>query len=136
VIQDLLIAPSTETGPQRFERILAQAPMEGLKAIIGRVSADRDKLYAAANGVSTFEEFLARLGYKLILTKVIHVQDAYSRLVPEGGIKAVLPYHDIPTQSSLPTLLNVDGTVTMTPKGVTFFTALFAELKKQLSAKT
>jgi hypothetical protein len=136
VIQELPTKPSTESGLQRFERILSQGPLEGLKAIIDRVSSDRDRRYAAVSVANTYEELLARLGYRVILTKVIHVQDAYSRLVPEGGIKAVLPYHDIPTQSSLPTLVNVDSTVTMTPKGVTFFTALFSELKKQLSAKT
>ena len=132
--QDLLIKQGTDSGLQRFERILSQGPLEGLKAIIGRVSADRDTLCACVNAANTYEEFLARLGYRLVLTKVIHVQDAYSRLIPAGGIKAVLPYYDIPTQGSLPTLVNVDGTVTMTPKGLTFFTTLFRELKRQLGA--
>jgi len=52
----------------------------------------------------------------------------------EGGIKAVLPYHDIPTQSSLPTVVNFDGTMTTTPKAAAFFEALLRELKKQLHA--
>ena len=45
----------------------------------------------------------------------------------------MLPYHDIPTQSSLPTLVNFDSTVTTTPKAISFFNALLAELKNHLS---
>jgi hypothetical protein len=54
----------------------------------------------------------------------------------EGGIKAVLPCYDIPTQSSIPTLVNFDLTVTATPKGAEFFGALFGELKKQLNVRS
>jgi hypothetical protein len=45
-----------------------------------------------------------------------------------------LPYYDIPTQSSLPTLVNLDATVTATPKSAAFFDALLLDLKKQLIA--
>jgi hypothetical protein len=123
------------TGLERFERILSQSPFEGLKALLDRLAADRALLQAGVIGANTFEELLAKLGYKLNLTKQIHVQDAYSRMGREGGIRAVLPYHDIPTQSSLPTLVNFDLTVTSTPKGATFFDALFRELKRHLSAE-
>jgi hypothetical protein len=53
----------------------------------------------------------------------------------EGGVKAVLPYHDIPTQSSLPTLVNFDSTLTTTPKAAAFFEALLGELKNQLNTQ-
>jgi hypothetical protein len=121
-----------ETGQQRFERVLSQAPFEGLKAILDRLSPDRAVLYAWVKGANAYEELVARLGYKLTLTKQIHVQDCYSRLGQAGGIKAVLPYHDIPTQSSLPTLVNFDSTVTTTPKAALFFNEVLRELKKQL----
>jgi hypothetical protein len=67
------------------------------------------------NGANSFEELLSRLGYRIALTRQIHVQDAYTRVGSAGGLKAVLPYHDIPTQSSLPTLVHFDSTVTTTP---------------------
>jgi hypothetical protein len=121
-----------ETGQQRFERLLSQGPFEGLKAILGRLSPNREALYAAVLGTNSYEALLAALGYKLTLTRQIHVQDCYSRLGQEGGIKAVLPYHDIPSQSSLPTLVNFDSTVTATVKAAAFFNALLSELKKQL----
>ena len=133
MIQDS-IKTGTESGQERFERILSQGTLEGLKAILEAVSSDRARLYAGVNGTNSYGELLARLGYKLTLTKQIHVQDAYSRMAP-GGIKTVLPYHDIPTQSSMPTLINYDGTVTTTAKGEAFFTGLFAELKKQMSVE-
>lgn len=88
------------------------------------------------HGTNSYAEFLGRLGYRLTLTKQIHVQDAYSRVGPTGGIKAVLPYHDIPSQSSLPTLLNYDSTVTATPKSADFFNTMLAALKTQLSAQS
>ena len=118
---------------QRFERVLSQAPFEGLKAILERIGPDREALHAAVLGTSTYEQLLATLGYKLVLTRQIHVQDSYTRIGPEGGIKAVLPYHDIPTQSSLPSLVNFDSTLTTTPKAAAFFEARLSELKKQLS---
>ena len=126
------LSTGVETGQQRFERILSQAAFTGLKAILDRVSPDRTRLFVGVKGATGYEDLLTRLGYKVVLTKQIHVQDCYSRLGPDGGIKAVLPYYDIPTQGSMPTLVNFDGTVTTTAKAATFFTGLFAELRKQL----
>ena len=120
------------TAQQRFERVLARGPFEGLKAILDRLSPDREMLYTVVRGANNYVELLAGLGYRLTLTPQIHVQDCYSRLGPQGGIKAVLPYYDIPTQGSLPTLVNLDATVTATPKSAAFFDALLLDLKKQL----
>ena len=128
---------STDPGPleQRFESILSQAHFAGLKAILESLCPDREALYAGILGTDTYETLLAKLGHKLILTRQIHVQDCYQRVGPEGGIKAVLPYYDIPTQSSLPTLVNFDTSLTTTPKAAAFFEALLGELKKQMYAQ-
>ncbi|SRR6266545_245132 len=126
---------SLETRRQKFERVLSREPFRGLKAILDSLSADREALFEGVNGTNSYEELLIRLGYRITLTQQIHVQDAYSRLGSAGGIKAVLPYHDIPTQSSLPTLVNIDSTVTTTPKSASFFNAMLAALKIQLSAQ-
>lgn len=112
--------------------ILALAQFEGLKAILGRVAPDREQLPSAVAAASTYSELLARLGYRLTIVRQIHIQDCYERLGAAGGIKAVLPYYDIQTQSSLPTLVNLDSTVTNTPKSAAFFEELFLELKRQL----
>lgn len=125
-----------ETRQQDFERVLSREPFKGLKAILASLSADREALCQGVHGTSSYEELLARLGYRLTLTKQIHVQDAYSRVGSAGGIKAVLQYHDIPSQSSLPTLLNYDSTVTATPKSADFFNKMLAALKTQLSAQS
>lgn len=127
---------SPGTSQQQFERLLSQPPFEGLKAILDRLSPDRDALYAGLLATNTYEQLLARLGYKLTLTRQIHVQDAYSRMGQQGGIKAVLPYNDIPSQSSFPTLVNFDSTLTTTPKAASFFEALLGELKKRLTVRT
>ena len=123
------------TAQTRLEHVLTQARFEGLKAILDCLSPDRQRLRTLLLEANTYEELLARLGYRLMIVRQIHVQDCYTRLGPEGGIKAVLPYHDIPTQSSLPTIVNLDATVTATPKSVAFFEALFLELKRQLQAQ-
>lgn len=124
-----------ETRRQNFERVLSREPFKGLKAILDSLTADREALFEGVNGTNSYEELLVRLGYRITLTQQIHVQDAYSRLGSAGGIKAVLSYHDIPTQSSLPTLVNLDSTVTTTPKSASFFNAMLAALKTQLSAR-
>ena len=115
----------------RLERLLHRPEFEGLKAILERLSPEREQLPGLVASANSYADLLTRLGYRLTVVRQIHVQDCYERLGAAGGIKAVLPYHDIATQSSLPTLVNGDATVTNTPKSVAFFEALFLELKRQ-----
>ena len=132
--QPAVTVTNTETKVKHFENVLSREPFKGLKAILDSLSSDREKLCESVNGTKSFEELLTHLGYRLTLTRQIHVQDSYSRLGPAGGIKAVLSYHDIPTQSSLPTLVNFDSTVTATSNSAAFFNAMLAVFKTQLSA--
>ena len=125
-----------ETRQEKFERLLSREPFKGLKAILDTLSADPETLCEHVSGAKSYEELLARLGYRITLTLQIHVQDAFSRLGSAGGIKAVLPYYDIPTQSSLPTLVHFDSTLTTTAKSASFFNALLAALKTQMSAQS
>src|SRR2546427_6157964 len=124
-----------ETRQENFERALSREPFKGLKAILDSLTRDREAICAGVNGANSYEELLSRLGYRITLTRQIHVQDAYTRVGSAGGIRTVLPYHDIPTQSSFPTLVNFDSTVTTTPKSANFFNAMLAALKTQLSAQ-
>jgi hypothetical protein len=130
------VANNIDTAEQRFEAILAREPFTGLKAIFDSLSADREALWTGVNSATSYEELLTKLGYRLTVTKQIHVQDCYSRVGAAGGIKAVLPYYDIPTQSSFPTLVNLDATVTATPKSAAFFNETLAALKRQLSSQS
>src|SRR5207249_8620017 len=116
-----------------FERVLSREPFKGLKAILDRLSPDCEALCEGVHSTNSYEELLVSLGYRITLTKQIHVQDAYSRVGSAGGIKAVLPYYDIPTQSSLPTLVHFNATLTTTAKASSFFNHMFAALKTQLS---
>jgi len=131
-----MTTPSTtadlETTQQNFERVLSREPFRGLEAILDKVSSNRKALCEAVIGTNSYEDLLARLGYRIILTRQIHIQDSYSRLGSDGGIRAVVPYHDIPTQSSLPTLVNFDSTVTTTPQSAAFFNKMLAAIKRQL----
>jgi hypothetical protein len=121
-----------ETRQQRFERILSLEPFKGLKAIFDSLSRDRTAICEWVSGTNSYEEFLASCGYRVTITKQIHVADCYSRTGPAGGIKAVLPYFDIPTHSALPTVVNFDSTVAVTEKSAAFFNGLLAEFKRQL----
>ena len=111
---------------------MCQEPFKGLKAILDSVCRDREALCDGVKATTSYEELLARLGYRVTMTKQIHVADSYSRTGSAGGIRAVIPYFDIPTQSALPTLVNFDSTVTATPKSAAFFNRMLAELKRQL----
>jgi hypothetical protein len=121
---------------QRFEAIFSQAHFAGLKAVLESLTGDREALCAGIQGSANYEQLVASLGHKLVLTRQIHVQDCYTRVGRAGGIRSVLPYHDIPTQSSLPTLVNFDGSLTTTPKAVAFFDALLREFQQQLHAQS
>lgn len=125
--------PGLDTRLQHFELVLSREPFKGLKAILDSLSLDRPKLCEAVHGTNSYEELLARLGYRITLIKQIHVQDSYSRVGAAGGIKAVLPYYDIPTQRSLPTLVHFDSSLTTTPKSAGFFNEMLAAFKAQLS---
>jgi len=120
------------TKQQRFERLLCREPFKGLKTILDSLCRDPAALWDAVNGTNSYEELVAKLGYRVTITKQIHVADCYSRTGTAGGIRAVLPYFDIPTQSALPTLVNFDSTVTTTPKSTAFFNGMLTELKRQL----
>jgi hypothetical protein len=123
-----------ETKEQRFERLLSSEPFKGLKAILDSLSHDRKALCDGVQATNSYEDLLARLGYRVTMTKQIHIADCYSRTGPGGAIRAVLPYFDIPTQSALPTVVNFDSTVTITPKSAAFFNGLLCEFKRQLAA--
>jgi hypothetical protein len=125
---------AVETRKQRFERLLCREPFKGLKTILDNLSRDPEAVWAGVNGTNSYEELVAKLGYRVTMIKQIHVADCYSRTGPAGGIRAVLPYFDIPTQSALPTLVNFDSTITTTPKSTAFFNGMLAELKRQLGA--
>ena len=102
---------------QNFERVLSREPFLGLKAILAKISPAPEVLWGAVQTSNSYEDLLAKLGYKITLTKQIHVQDCYSRLGADGGImKFILPYHDVVSHNSFPTLINFDSTVTITPK--------------------
>ena len=125
---------STDTRQQEFERVLSLETFTGLKAILDTVSCDRAGLRDAIVRTKSYEELLGTLGYRIGLVRQIHVQDAFSRLGKSGGIRKVMPYYDIPTQSSLPTLVNFDFTVTATPESARYFNNLLAALRALLPA--
>ena len=125
----------TDTKQQKFETTLSQEAFKGLKAILESLSSDREALCQGVSAANSYEELLSKLGYRITLTKQIHVQDCYSRVGPTGGIRIVLPYYHIPAQSSLPTLVNFDSTVTTTAKSAGFFNELLREFQTQLRAQ-
>lgn len=125
-----------EAQPQQLQQLLSRDQFTGLKAILMSLAREPGVLSEAMKNTQSYEELLQRVGYQVTLTNQIHIQDCYSRVGPAGGIKAVLPYYDIPTGSSLPTLVNFDGTVTTTPKSVAFFNKLLGALKTELNGST
>lgn len=124
--------PVSETESQRFERILLRAQFKPLKAVFDHLGMAIPALQAAIVTTNSYLMFLAKIGYRVIMVKQIHEQDCYSRLGPAGGIRAVVPLHDMTTYSTLVTLVNFDSTVTTTPKAVDYYDNQLAEFKTQL----
>jgi hypothetical protein len=122
----------SETEQQRFERVLSRDQFKPLKAILDQLRVDGAVMRGAMVTTNSYPELLSKLGYRVVLVKQIHEQDCYSRLGPAGGIRAVLPHHDMATYSTLVTLVNFDSTLTTTAKSADFFSDRLAELKTQL----
>jgi len=124
--------PVSETEQQRFERILSRDQFKPLKAVFDNLGMAVPVIREAIITTNSYQMFLGKLGYRLILVPQIHEQDCYSRLGPAGGIRAVLPVHDMATYSTLVTLVNFDSTLTTTPKSVDYYDDMLAEFKTQL----
>src|SRR6185503_11765792 len=120
-----------EITQQNLDRVLSSEQFKGLKAILDSLSPDRQTLCEVVRLADSYKDVVARLGYDITLTEQIHIQDCYARVGPAGGIKTVLPYYDIPTQASMPTLVNFDQTLTTTTQAVQFFNELLVALKAQ-----
>jgi hypothetical protein len=124
--------PVSETAEQHFDRILSHDQFKTLKAVLDELRMDAAAMRAAIVTTNCYRNFLSKLGYRVVLLPQIHEQDCYSRLGPVGGIRAVLPVHDIATYSTLVTLVNYDSTVSTTPKSLDFYDDRLAEFKTQL----
>ena len=133
-----LIKPSpappqiAETEQKRFDRILSRTEFKPLKAVFDHLGADSTGMIAAIITTNSYQTFLGKLGYRVILLPQIHEQDCYARLGPAGGIRAVVPLHDTATYSTLVTLVNYDSTVTTTPNAVDYYDEQLAEFKVQM----
>jgi hypothetical protein len=124
--------PGDETEQHLFDRILSQAEFKPLKAVLDELHIDPAVMRGAIITTNCYTNFLGKLGYRVVLVKQIHEQDCYARLGPAGGIRAVLPVHDMATYSTLVTLVNFDSTLTTTPKSIDFYDHQLAEFKTQL----
>jgi hypothetical protein len=71
-----------------------------------------------------------------VIVNHIHESDCYARVGPEGGIRAVLPVHDVATYSTMVLLVNFDSTVTTTTNAIDFYDDQLREFKIQLMNKS
>lgn len=132
-----LPAPTVgETEPQRFGRILARDWFKPLKAVLDTLGIAIPTMQAAIITTNSYQMFLGKLGYRVIVVPQIHEQDCYSRLGPAGGIRAVLPVHDLATYSTLVTLVSFDSTVTSTSNSIDFYNNQLGAFKTDLMNKS
>jgi hypothetical protein len=122
----------SETEQQRFERILSRDQFKPLKAVFDNLGMTAPVMQGAIITTNSYQMFLGKLGYRVIIVKQIHEQDCYARLGRAGGIRAVLPVHDLTTYSTLVTLVNFDSTVTTTDKSIDYYDDQLAAFKTDL----
>src|SRR5437764_863432 len=77
----------TQPDQQKFEAAFAGERFKGLKAILEALCADRAALCRSVVAAKSYADLVAALGYRVVVSKQIHVQDAYSRTGPAGGIR-------------------------------------------------
>ena len=123
---------ASETEQQRFERILLRPQFKPLKAVFDNLGIAVPLMHGAIITTNSYQMFLSKVGYRVVVVKQIHENDCYSRLGPKGGIRAVLPVHDTATYSTMVTLVNFDSTVTTTANSVEYYDDQLAEFKTQL----
>ena len=127
---------AVETEAQRFERILSRNDLKPLQDLFSNLHTVITIMQEAIVTTGTYRNFLDKLGYRLVIVKQIHEQDCYARIGPAGGIRAVLPIHDIATYSTMVTLVNLDSTVSTTPNSVDFYDEQLARFKVLLMNKS
>ena len=123
---------ANETEQQRFERILLRPQFKPLKAVFDNLGMAIPVMQAALITTNSYQLFLGKLGYRVVVVKQLHESDCYSRLGPQGGIRAVLPVHDTATYSTMVTLVNYDSTVTTTCNSVDYYDKQLSEFKIQM----
>jgi hypothetical protein len=128
--------PVGESEQDRFERILSRIEFKPLKAVLDNLGMTVPAMQGAIITTNCYNNFLDKLGYRIVLVKQIHEQDCYSRLGRAGGIRAVLPVHNIATYSTMVTLVNFDSTVSTTPNSIDFYDDQLAQFKIQLMSKS
>ncbi len=124
--------PASETEQQRFERILLRPQFKPLKAVFDNLGIAVPLMHGAIITTNSYQLFLSKVGYRVVVVKQIHENDCYSRLGPKGGIRAVLPVHDTATYSTMVTLVNFDSTVTTTANSIDYYDVQLADFKVQL----
>jgi len=127
---------ASETEPQRFERILLRPQFKPLKAVFDSLGVAVPIMQTAIITTNCYQNFLGKVGYRVVLVKHLHEGDCYSRLGPKGGIRAVLPIHDMATYSTMVTLVNFDSTVTTTENSIDYYDDQLREFKIQLMNKS
>jgi hypothetical protein len=127
---------ASETDQQRFERILLRPEFKPLKGVFDSLGIAAQVMQEAIVTTNSYQMFLSKLGYRVVLVKHIHQNDCYSRLGPKGGIRAVLPVHDMATYSTMVTLVNFDSTVTTTANSVDYYDRQLAGFKVQLMSRS
>jgi hypothetical protein len=130
------VSAAVETDHERFARILLRSQFKPLKAVLDTLDADVAALHTATLTTNSYQLFLGKLGYRVILAKQIREQDCYARLGRAGGIRAMLPVHDTANYSTRVTLVNFDSTLSATPDSVEFFDEQLAEFKTQLMSRS
>jgi hypothetical protein len=137
-----VIAPPVETPAngesesQRFDRVLLRTEFKPLKAVFDNLGLAGPVIHAAIVTTNSYQMFLGKLNYRVVVVKQIHEQDCYARLGVAGGIRAVLPVHDTATYSTMVTLVNYNSTVSTTPNAIDYYDDLLAEFKSQLMSRT
>jgi hypothetical protein len=121
-----------ETAEQRFQRILLRAEFKPLRDVLNNLRVAIPLMHESIVATNCYQMFLGKVGYRLVVVKQLHEQDCYSRLGPQGGVRAVLPVHDTATYSTMVTLVNFDSTVTTTANAVDYYDEQLADFKVQL----
>jgi hypothetical protein len=130
--------PSTEHFPnetpdQRFNRILSRSQFEKLNSILRNASDEGAPVREIVMSSDSYEDLLAKLGNAIVVEESVESNDYYSKGGVSGGVRAVLPLHDVWTNTTFPTVITLDKKVITTKETLCVLGKQLADFKRLLA---
>jgi hypothetical protein len=117
-----------ETEQQKTDRFLNRSEFSTLKKVVAALRLDESVFFESFKAAKTYQEFLKKVGYEVIVNETANAQEFVSQM-GEGGVNAIIPDHYYSIQSNLLTIVHSNRTVITTSFSIQHFDQQLTDLK-------